>query len=165
MSSLARLSVLDPRAPGTGAGITEPMIERLVAEFYRRVRQDRLLGPIFDAAVEDWDRHLSRMRDFWSSVVLMSGRYKGKPVLVHAMLPGIIPAHFRQWLALFDATAIDVCPAKAAALFIDRARRITDSLQLGTTIHGAAAGDPRAFSPASSPAPTTPNLRGGLSST
>ena len=147
MSSLARPSVPDPRAPGTAAGITEPMIERLVSEFYRSVRQDRLLGPIFEAAVEDWDQQLSRMRDFWSSVVLMSGRYKGKPVLVHAMLPGITPAHFRQWLALFDATAIDVCPAKAAALFIDRARRIADSLQLGMTIHGAAAGDPIALHP------------------
>ena len=165
LSSLTRLSILDPRVPGTGAGITEPMIERLVAEFYRRVRQDRLLGPIFDAAVEDWDRHLSRMRDFWSSVVLMSGRYKGKPVLVHAMLPGIIPAHFRQWLALFDKTASEVCQAKAAAHINDRARRIAESLHQGTTIHRAAAGDPLAFSPASRPAPTTPNLRDGLSST
>lgn len=109
MSPLARPSVPDPRAPGPAAGITEPMIEQLVSEFYRRVRQHRLLGPIFDAAVEDWDQQLSRMRDFWSSVVLMSGRYKGKPVLVHAMLPGITPAHFRQWLALFDVTASDVC--------------------------------------------------------
>ena len=105
------------------------MIERLVAEFYRRVRQDRLLGPIFDAAVEDGDGHLSRMRDFWSSVVLMSGRYKGKPVLVHAMLPGITPATFpgKSWV-LFHATAIDVCLVNAAALFIDCARRIADSL-------------------------------------
>jgi hemoglobin len=112
------------------------MIERLVAEFYRRVRQDRLLGPIFDAAVEDWDQHLSRMRDFWSSVVLMSGRYKGKPVLVHAMLLGITPAHFRQWLALFDATASDVCPPNAAALFIDRARRIERPRRLGPSRRG-----------------------------
>jgi hemoglobin len=110
------------------------MIERLVAEFYRRVRQDRLLGPIFDAAVDDWDRHLSRMRDFWSSVVLMSGHYKGKPVLVHAMLPGIIPAHFRQWLALFDATAIDVCPAKRSSSIVPGGSRIRCSLARPFTV-------------------------------
>jgi hemoglobin len=154
LSLVARPSVPDPRAPGTAVGITQPIIDLLVAEFYRRVRQDALLGPVFDAAIEDWDQHLSRMRDFWSSVVLMSGRYKGKPVLVHAMLQGIAPAHFRQWLALFEETTSDVCPAKAAELFIDRARRIAESLQLGMTIHGAAAGDPLAFSPASRPAPT-----------
>jgi hemoglobin len=146
--SIAETTGPDPRAPGTALGITEPMIERLVAEFYRRVRCDALLGPVFDAAVDDWDQHLSRMRDFWSAVVLMSGRYKGKPVLVHANLPGLSPAHFRQWLALFAETARNVCPAKAAALFIDRAGRIAESLQLGITIHSGGPGDAIAISPA-----------------
>jgi len=151
--STANPSCPDPRAPGTALGITEPMIERLVAEFYRRVRRDALLGPVFDAAVEDWDQHLGRMRDFWSSVVLMSGRYKGKPVLVHAKLPGLSPAHFRQWLALFDETARDVCPARAAELFIDRAGRIAQSLQLGIAIHSGGADEAIAISPALRPTP------------
>lgn len=151
--SIAKPFSPDPRAPGTALGITEPMIERLVAEFYRRVRHDALLGPVFDAAVDDWDQHLGRMRDFWSSVVLMSGRYKGKPVLVHAKLPVLSPAHFQQWLALFGQTARDVCPAKAAALFIDRAGRIAESLQLGIAIHGGGAGDAIAISSAPRTAP------------
>jgi hemoglobin len=152
VNTVAKPTVPDPRAPGTALGITEPMVRRLVAEFYRRVRQDALLGPVFDAAIEDWDQHLIRMCDFWSSVVLMSGRYKGKPVLVHAMLPGLTPAHFRKWLALFHETASDVCPAKAAVLFIDRARRIAESLQLGITVQSSAAGNPLSFSPAPRPA-------------
>jgi hemoglobin len=153
--SIAKPSGPDPRAPGTALGITEPMIERLVAEFYRRVRLDALLGPVFEAAVEDWDQHLGRMRDFWSSVVLMSGRYKGKPVLVHAKLPGLSAAHFRQWLALFDETARDVCPPRAAELFIDRAGRIAESLQLGIAVHSGGTGDAMAILPAPKPASNT----------
>ncbi len=127
--------VLDPRAPGSGLGVTEAMIAELVGTFYARVRSDPLLGPIFDGAVEDWDLHLGRMRDFWSSVTLMSGRYKGKPIPTHARLPEIGAAHFSRWLTLFRETARDVCPSQAAALFIDRAARIAESLQLGIAFH------------------------------
>ena len=56
-------------------GITEPLIERLVREFYAKVRADAVLAPIFEARIEDWEPHLERMCAFWSSVALMSGRY------------------------------------------------------------------------------------------
>jgi hemoglobin len=42
-----------PEAPGADAGITEAMIRDLVHAFYARVRRDPLIGPIFNAAVED----------------------------------------------------------------------------------------------------------------
>jgi hemoglobin len=111
-------------------GIDEIMIDRLVREFYARARPDPLLGPVFEAAVEDWEAHFARMCDFWSSVALMSGRYHGTPMVKHAPLP-IDTAHFNRWLELFAATAREVCPPVAAAHFIDRARRIADSLELG----------------------------------
>lgn len=110
-------------------GISEPMIARLVETFYGRVRGDTLLGPVF-AQVADWDDHLAKLREFWSSVVLMSGRYHGQPMLAHLKL-GVRGAHFDRWLELFEATARDVCPPEAAALFIDKARRIADSLEMG----------------------------------
>jgi hemoglobin len=124
-----------PKAPGIEAGVTEPMIHGLVHAFYARIRRDGALGPVFTAAVEDWDKHLDKMCAFWSSVTLLTGRYKGTPMQAHAALPQITPAHFQQWLALFRATAADVCPPDAAALFIDRAERIAESLQLGIAIH------------------------------
>jgi hemoglobin len=134
VSATAKPEVYDPRAPGTPLGITDTMIAELVDEFYARVRRDAVLGPIFNAVIADWDQHLGRMRDFWSSVVLMSGRYKGKPVLVHARLAGITRAHFQRWLSLFGETANEICPEKAAALFIDRAKRIAASLELGMAL-------------------------------
>jgi hemoglobin len=124
-----------PKAPGTAVGITEPMIRTLVHTFYARVRIDPMLGPIFNAAIDDWDAHLDKLCAFWSSVTLMTGRYKGTPMKVHAELPEITSAHFERWLALFQATAIKTCPSEAAAVFVDRARRIAESLQLGIALH------------------------------
>lgn len=111
-------------------GINEAVIERLVHAFYDRVRADEVLGPIFAARISDWGPHLERMCAFWSSVVLMSGRYHGRPMPAHAPLP-VDADHFDRWLSLFEATARDVCPQPAAELFIDKARMIAQSLELG----------------------------------
>lgn len=111
-------------------GITEAMIADLVATFYGRVRRDDLLGPIF-ATVQDWDDHLSRLRDFWSSVVLTTGRYHGQPMKAHLPLH-LLDHHFDRWLDLFEATAREICPPPAASLFIDKARRIADSFEMAS---------------------------------
>ena len=64
-----------PPPPGAEAGIDEAMIHRLVHGFYDRIRVDPELGPIFAREIDDWDPHLAKMCDFWSSVVLMTKRY------------------------------------------------------------------------------------------
>lgn len=110
--------------------IDEAMIERLVRAFYARVRADALLGPIFDARIAEWEPHLERMCAFWSSVALMAGRYHGRPMEKHLPLP-VDAQHFDRWLDLFEQTAGEVCPASAAGHFIERARRIAESLELG----------------------------------
>lgn len=114
-------------------GIDEAVIERQVHAFYGAIRQDDLLGPIFEAKIEDWDRHLGRMCAFWSSVALMSGRYNGTPMQVHAPLPVGEP-HFSRWLDLWAKTASEQCSPAAAARFIMLAERIAKSLA-----HGVAA--------------------------
>lgn len=111
-------------------GIDEAMIARLVDAFYDRVRADPLIGPVFAARISDWGPHLEQMRLFWSSVALMSGVYHGRPMPKHLPLP-IDARHFDRWLELFEATAAEVCPPAAAAHFIERARRIAESLELG----------------------------------
>jgi hemoglobin len=111
-------------------GIDDAMIDRLVRAFYANARRDPLLGPIFERHVGDWEAHFGRMRDFWSSVALMSGRYHGQPMAAHTPLPIDTP-HFNRWLELFAQAAREVCPPEAAAHFIERACRIADSLELG----------------------------------
>ena len=111
-------------------GITEAMIERVVRAFYAKVRDDAVLAPIFEARIRDWEPHLQQMCAFWSSVALMSGRYHGTPMVKHMPLP-VDAAHFDRWLALFEATAHEICPPEAEAHFVERARRIATSLELG----------------------------------
>jgi hemoglobin len=55
------------------------------------VRRDPLLGPVFDRAIgaDSWPAHRDKMYGFWSSVMLTTGRYKGNPLAVHAMVPDI----------------------------------------------------------------------------
>jgi hemoglobin len=111
-------------------GIDEALIERLVRAFYVKVRADPLLGPVFAERIADWEPHLRRMFAFWSSVALMSGRYHGRPMEKHLPLP-VDARHFDRWLALFEETAQELCPPAAAEHFVERARRIAESLELG----------------------------------
>jgi hemoglobin len=124
------------RAIRAETGIDEVMIDRVVRNFYGRVRADELLGPVFEARIADWEPHLQRMCAFWSSVALMTGVYHGQPMRKHLPLP-VDAEHFDRWLALFEATVQDICPPKAADHFVERARRIAESLELGiATTHG-----------------------------
>ncbi|QIE57770.1 group III truncated hemoglobin [Pikeienuella piscinae] len=107
------------------------MIERLIRRFYDTVRRDPELGPIFDKAIgDDWEPHLRKMFDFWSSVMLTTGRYKGQPVPVHQRIDSLRPELFEVWLMHFRQTAEEVCPPDAARLFIERAERIARSLTM-----------------------------------
>lgn len=120
----------------TQAVITEEDITRLVSEFYDRVRKDTLLGPIFNGAIEDWPHHLVNLQDFWSSVMLTSGRYKGQPMAAHVRHEAAMTKEaFARWLALWRDTAEELLPPEAAAAFRDKAGRIAESLQLGVQFH------------------------------
>ena len=118
----------------THTDIDDEMIEQLVRGFYARIRNDKVLGPIFAERVKDWEPHLRRMCEFWSSVVLMNGRYHGQPMAKHLPLP-VDAQHFDRWLSLFETTAQELCPANAAHHFIKLAQRIATSLELGIASH------------------------------
>lgn len=120
--------------------IDEPAIKTLVEAFYARVRADQLIGPLFNDAIDDWPHHLAKLHDFWSSVMLTSGRYKGQPVPAHAKHGDRIgPASFERWLVLWDETTEEMFVPELAGQFQQRAARIAQSLQLG--IHYARGGE------------------------
>ena len=84
-------------------------ISRLVREFYRRVRADRRLGPIFEGVIgDDWEPHLEKLTDFWSAVMLKNGAYNGRPVPAHLKLKQVREEDFDIWLAIFRATAAEL---------------------------------------------------------
>jgi hemoglobin len=94
---------------------TEADIVRLVDTFYGHVNEDPLLRPVFnDVAQVDWAHHLPNMYDFWSSVLLGTMRYKGRPFPKHLPLP-ISGPHFQRWLALFNASVDELFQGEKAA--------------------------------------------------
>jgi len=111
-------------------GISEPAIATLVHRFYGKARRDPVIGPLFEEAVEDWDAHLAKLCDFWSSVMLTTGRYKGNPVAKHVALSGIEPPLFERWLTLFNETASELFDDAVSDEFRAKAARIAESLQL-----------------------------------
>lgn len=117
-------------APATP--VTEDDIHRLVHRFYDMIREDAELGPIFNAKITDWDPHLAQMCNFWSSVMLKTGKFQGRPMPKHIALVDMVePQHFQMWLALFERAALDVCTEDVAAAFLDRAKQIAESLKYG----------------------------------
>src|SRR6185312_5470678 len=116
------MSSENPRRRPVHPTIDEEMVKQLVHGFYTHVRADAEIGPIFNRVIGiHWDIHLAKMCDFWSSVMLMTGRYKGNPMIAHMRLKTVRPEHFERWLALFTQTAGEVCPPTAAEAFVGRA--------------------------------------------
>ena len=117
--------------------ISEEALGRLVERFYARVRRDPLLGPVFDAAIEDWPEHLDKLQAFWSSVMLTSGRYKGRPLPAHLKhARAMTPDRFERWLALWKQTTDELFAPEAAAALQAKAGRIAESLSLGVRFAG-----------------------------
>ncbi len=111
--------------------LNETQLEALIPRFYARVREDMLIGPVFEGAISDWEEHLHKLVTFWSSVMLTSGRYKGNPVAAHAKHAELIkPAMFDRWLALWSEVTEEVLPAAVATSLQLKAARIAESLKL-----------------------------------
>lgn len=123
-----------PDAPGLSAGVDEDLVRSVVETFYAKIRRDPALGPIFKEAVEDWPAHIDRLCALWSSLTLMTGRYKGNPFVAHLALPELGAGHFATWLRLFDETLAGICTPAQAEVFRDRARRVAESLRLGLEV-------------------------------
>ena len=117
--------------------ITEETLKALVTAFYARVRQDAELGPIFNDAISDWPSHLSKLTDFWHSVMLTSGRYKGNPMAAHIKhRAAITPQMFDRWLALWSDVTGEMLPPADAQAMQAKAGMIAESLKLSLFFRG-----------------------------
>jgi hemoglobin len=106
-------------------------VRLLVDSFYGRVREDRVIGPIFIGAIGDhWAAHLDKMYRFWQTVLLEERSYFGSPFAPHARMP-LETRHFESWLGhwnttvdlLFDGTKADEAKwraAKMAEMFLSK---------------------------------------------
>jgi hemoglobin len=110
---------------------TEEEIATLVHGFYGRIRTDALLGPVFNTHVVNWDIHLAKMVQFWSSLLRGTGSYRGTPMPVHVALPGLHAGMFQQWLALFHETTRQFPNRPFAERAEEFAQRVARSLWYG----------------------------------
>ncbi len=112
--------------------LDDKMIRAVVDLFYARARRDDVIGPVFNRVIaeDEWPAHLSTIADFWSSMLLGTGRYLGRPMPKHIAIPELSDAHFQRWLGLFRQTVEELCPADVAALFVERAERIGNNFRI-----------------------------------
>jgi len=120
----------------TPEGLDEHLIRKVVDAFYARARRDDIIGPIFNRVIPDpeWPGHLDKIADFWSSMLLGSGRYNGRPMPKHMAIPELSDIHFMRWLRLFRETVEQICPPDIAALFVERSERIGNSFRMNISM-------------------------------
>ncbi len=111
---------------------TSEDVKKMVDAFYARVREDNLIGPIFDEIVKvDWEAHLPRMYVFWETVAFNHRGYKGNPIARHRAVSRLTPLeseHFDRWLALFVETVDSLFEGRVASMVKRRARSISQVL-------------------------------------
>ena len=113
---------------------TEEEVHRLVHGFYDQVRSDPQLGPVFAAHIRDWEPHLAKMVDFWSSALRGTARFRGTPMPKHVALPGLTEQLFQRWLVLFGQASAALGNPAMQERANDLARRIAESLWYGYQI-------------------------------
>ncbi len=116
---------------------TEDDVTRLVHTFYAKVRDDAILGPVFERHVGDWNQHLPKMVDFWSTALRGSKSYRGMPMPVHCALPGLTHPMFEHWLDLFFDAASELENQAMAERAVQLSQRIAQSLWYGYQLQHA----------------------------
>ena len=110
-------------------------INQLVNRFYKKIRKDAILGPIFNAIIEDWEAHLELLTDFWESQLLTKRTYLGNPIAVHnevddKMNHTITSEHFGLWLNMWFSTIDELFEGETAWVAKNRAQKMSTMLFL-----------------------------------
>jgi hemoglobin len=102
----------------------EKDVRKLVDTFYGKVRRDESLAPIFEPVIGDnWDNHLQRMTDFWSTLLLYTRKFKDDPLTKHLPLE-LTKENFDRWLFLFGQTVDELFRGQIAENAKSRANSI-----------------------------------------
>lgn len=105
-------------------------IEKLIIDFYGKVKIDKTIGFIFTEVVPiNWTHHIPVIVDFWESILLDNPVYKKNAMEVHYDLNKKVPLkkeHFESWLHLFMSTVDELFEGKIATLAKTRAKSIAD---------------------------------------
>lgn len=105
-------------------------IKNLVDTFYGKVRQNELIGPVFNERIQDrWPEHLEKMYRFWQTVLIGPHTYFGSPFPPHAKLP-VEKEHFDTWMGIFAETIDELFEGKIAEEAKWRAAKMAEMFQI-----------------------------------
>ncbi len=107
----------------------------LVSTFYDKVRQDVVLGPIFNTTIKDWDAHLDQLTTFWESSLFLKTKYLGNPLEAHVRVDkafnhSIGAKHFGLWLNLWFSTIDALFEGERAEQAKRRAQKMSTFMQI-----------------------------------
>ena len=110
-------------------------VSLLINTFYKKIRKDEILGPIFNGIITDWESHLELLTDFWETQLFLKRKYYGNPVTVHQevddkMKHGINPEHFGLWLNLWFATIDELFEGETTWVAKNRAQKMSTMLYM-----------------------------------
>jgi hemoglobin len=111
-------------------------ISKLLRHFYADVRQDPLIGPIFNAKIKDWKHHLEIITSFWETLIGEPSSY-AKPMPIKHLPLCLREEGFERWLFLWPANCRAQLPSDVAEEMIDLASHIAHRLRmiLGISVH------------------------------
>ncbi len=82
-----------------------PKLELFLNNFYASVREDPLIGPIFNEIIEDWPSHIQKIAGFWSLQMGGPAEYRGGLMARHFPL-SLKAEHFDAWLGLWTKSSL-----------------------------------------------------------
>lgn len=108
-------------------------VSLLVNSFYKKIRKDDILGPIFNNIISDWDAHLELLTDFWETQLFLKRKYHGNPVTAHQEVDDktnhtISSEHFGFWLNLWFETLDELFEGEVAWIAKNRAQKMSTML-------------------------------------
>ncbi|MCV6629214.1 MAG: group III truncated hemoglobin [Flavobacteriaceae bacterium] len=112
----------------------------LVDQFYAQVREEASLGPIFNAMIGDWDRHLELLTRFWSMHLMFERNYTGNPIEIHRKVDRFVEGtineqHFGLWLNLWMQTIDTHFEGENAEILKNKARKMASFIHIDIFTH------------------------------
>ncbi|RVU48541.1 group III truncated hemoglobin [Lujinxingia sediminis] len=106
-------------------------INEMVHTFYACIREDPVLGPIFESRIDHWPDHLERMVYFWRAVLRSEPTFtmseRGAPPVLHWAMDEVERHHYRRWLALFKDVVEGIYQPDDAEQVFEAASRIAEA--------------------------------------
>jgi hemoglobin len=108
-------------------------VDVLLQRFYRRALVDEVLAaPFAELRATGLEAHLPKMCDFWETVLLGAGCYRGSALEVHRHIHGRTPLsgrHFLRWLTIWRETVDEMYRGPLAERAKVQAARIAWAMQ------------------------------------